>query len=114
VRASHQTPTGGCGRASSLDLGLLNRPARFLAYANRRDAKILCHHAAGGGSAAHMCLATTERLTYHARNREPTFCDVLSRVFAHTRSGLGFRDAMPSDLGRGVLSKASPSRCRLT
>lgn len=37
VRASHQTPTGW---ASSLDLGLPNRPARDLADANRRDVTI--------------------------------------------------------------------------
>lgn len=102
VRASHQTPTGW---ASSLDLGLPNRPARDLADANRRDATIPYHHTAGGGSAGHMCLTTTEGWTYHARNRDPTFCDVLSRVFAHTRSSLGLRDAMPSGLGRGCSRK---------
>ena len=48
-----------------------------------------------------MCLTTTEGWTYHAPNRNPTFCDVLSRVFAHTRSSLGFRDAVSSGLGRG-------------
>lgn len=87
------------------DLGLPSRPARDLADANRRDATIPCHHAAGGGSAGHMCLTTTEGWTYHARNRDPIFCDVLSRVFAHTRSSLGFRDAMPSGLGKGCSRK---------
>lgn len=52
-----------------------------------------------------MCLTTTEGWAYHARNRDPTFCDVLSRVFAHTRSSLGFRDAMSSGLGSGCSRK---------